>query len=243
MENHYKHLAQIYDEVHPFRQEVGLKVLNWYEKINQGYLLDIGCGTGALLSYLKEEGRIDSINLRGIDVTLEMIEQVQKRGIWAKQVSLTELNLPTHSVGVAVFQESIHHMNVDEVAGRLKKMLLPKGYILVFYQLDWYLTPNLNAFDPLIEYARKNRRGLAPILNILSSKGFEIIEKVVINSLDPYPKHNLELALQTNALSYWARLEDNQKNAIWQKCLPELSKTPRQLNRSLQLVILRNSKN
>lgn len=107
--------------------------VNNYVKIKKnGYLLDIGCGTGLILNHLDT-----SINYYGYDISKKYIEYAQNkyinRGIFKNEIlDETKLkNLPLFDV--ITINGVLHHLNDDEVKNMYElslKALRPGGKLI-----------------------------------------------------------------------------------------------------------------
>ena len=91
----YGELAKYYDliySVKDYRKEAGrIKTLvSKYKKSEGKELLDVACGTGRHLAYLKDE-----FSCMGVDISKQILEVAMKNveGVVFKQADMTELNL------------------------------------------------------------------------------------------------------------------------------------------------------
>jgi len=95
-------------------------------------ILDLGCGDGALLAYLAEQGFHNS---RGVDCSAEQVALARARGVAAEVGSLfDELNGRESSCDAIVAIDVVEHMTKSELAilGRLlAKTLKPGGRLVI----------------------------------------------------------------------------------------------------------------
>lgn len=108
-------------------------------------ILDLGCGTGALLARLQMAGYV---NLTGIDIAPPR----ECGGIRFMEADLDDLHadIPAGSVDLILAVEVLEHVeNMGALLNRLAMMLAPKGRLLV-------TTPNVHSVEARVRYFLKN---------------------------------------------------------------------------------------
>lgn len=105
-------------------------------------VLDIGCGSGRLLTLLERAG----YTARGVDLSPASVLQAQLRGTSAHEGCMTQLTMPTASCDAVVsyhafnyLPHDLHHQALAEQA----RVLRPGGYavLMAFYTPEQRTTP------------------------------------------------------------------------------------------------------
>jgi SAM-dependent methyltransferase len=82
----------------------GVMLTLLHEAGERPYLLDVGCGSGLLLDYLAETGRLDAVRYRGIDLSPAMVDAARVR--WPQHefscIDIVKAPLPEQSVDVVI---------------------------------------------------------------------------------------------------------------------------------------------
>lgn len=95
-----------------------------------GAIVDIGCGVGVLLKYLKET--IPSRDMTGVDISRVAIEQVRGLGFKGVVARLPELPLDSEAYDVALAGEVLEHLRRPEKAvEQFARVLKPSGRLIV----------------------------------------------------------------------------------------------------------------
>ena len=135
----------------PYLTQQLIKHLNPNEN---GFYLDIGCGTGNYTDALQEKG----FKFIGIDPSIEMLQkaQSQNQNIEWKIGSAEKTDLPQHSIDGIIGTLTIHHWtNLARAFSELNYILKPKGKIVIFtstpqqmkgYWLNHYFPKNVRRF-------------------------------------------------------------------------------------------------
>lgn len=137
--------APVYDveELEVYSEESCMAVAEALKDKNYKSLLDIGCGTGHLISLLSKNKKADYV---GLDLSSKMVEEANKKKIkYAKFVEGKADNLPfdKKSFDIVTCSESFHHYIDPNKAMREAYRVLKKGgyYILAdkdVGNLVWY---------------------------------------------------------------------------------------------------------
>jgi len=120
-------------------------ILDEIRALNFESLLDVGCGTGIILSVLEKER--PSAKLAGLDLSEKMLEVARRR--LSENVALVHgdsENLPFEdaSFGIVNCSESFHHYpNPGKVFSEVKRVLKPGGY---FVLCDMYIPAYFRAW-------------------------------------------------------------------------------------------------
>ncbi len=143
VQKEYAHLAQKYDDKWSFYVEATLQeTLRRIELHSGEHLLDIGCGTGALLAAI--EKRYPDIVLAGIDPTQEMLNIADQRLSKKVHIELSwaeRLPFKDEMFDVIVFCSMFHYIREPIVV--LKegiRVLKPTGRVVITDWCDDYIT-------------------------------------------------------------------------------------------------------
>ena len=135
--------APVYDEeeLEVYSEDSCMAVVDALKEINYKSLLDIGCGTGHLISILSKNKKADYI---GLDLSSEMVSVANKKKIkYAKFVEGKADNLPfdKKSFDIVTCSESFHHYIDSDKAMREAYRVLKKGgyYILADKDVGWFV--------------------------------------------------------------------------------------------------------
>ena len=128
-------------------------------------ILEIGCGSGALLSYLERRG---FQHAQGVDISVEQIELARKRGVQAEQAdALTYLEAHRKTFAAIVAVDVLEHLNRDEllrIASMLHAALEPRGRLLVQTANGAGLLPGQVIFGDLTHLTVFTPESLAQLL-------------------------------------------------------------------------------
>lgn len=154
------------------------------EKINmQSYssILDVGCGTGVLLSLIAEQNK--DISLNGIDFSEEMIKQATQ--LLDKKVNLIcgdsdDLPWNDNNFDLIICTSSFHHYPEPyKVLNEMKRVLKPAGRLIIAepcwigiirFLLNLYIKSPFNIEGDYRIYSKKE------MLKICSECGFKVID-------------------------------------------------------------------
>lgn len=97
-------------------------------------VLEIGCGTGALLRALDDEGVLD-FGI-GVDISSGMLNQARKRGRHRSRLRFTavdgpQLDLPDDHVDAVICFLSFRYLDWDPVMAEIRRVLAPGGQLWV----------------------------------------------------------------------------------------------------------------
>ncbi len=132
--NFYQSIAKWYDRIFPFKS-VQLDFIKKHMPTN-GYVLDVGCGTGSLSVALQEEG----YNVTAIDLDEEMLQKarVKSNTVDFRMASMLELDKYFEEEqfdAVYCFGNTlVHLLNLEEIEAALRQkvsLLKPNGWLLL----------------------------------------------------------------------------------------------------------------
>jgi ubiquinone/menaquinone biosynthesis C-methylase UbiE len=93
-------------------------------------ILDVGCGTGALLRYLQKHGYG---RLEGLEVSRRAVEVLGAHGITMHHARLPDLPLPDAQFDVVVASQVLEHViRRRKFLGGLRRILKPSGALMIF---------------------------------------------------------------------------------------------------------------
>lgn len=121
-------------------------------------IMDVGCGTGLMGKTLNDHGYT---NIDGCDISLEMVLQAGKLGIYKQLTADIDINQPINpdwkdiydcSMSVGVFTPG--HV-VPEALNQMIDMTKPGGLIIVSTRIVYYDTTNYQQVSDQLETRRK----------------------------------------------------------------------------------------
>lgn len=114
---------------HIGRREIILEVLKNLPDINKARVLEIGCGNGSVLAFLKQHG----LNAEGGDIFLEGLDFCRKRDSVVPLYQIDILNLPfVNGYDIIGLFDVLEHIEDDEKAIReVGQALKPGGKVLI----------------------------------------------------------------------------------------------------------------
>ena len=136
-------------------------------------ILDVGCGTGALMKELEPYGEV-----YGMDMSEQAIDFCLSRGLCnLKRGDGTRLPYDSNCFDVVLALDVLEHIKDDnEAVSELYRVLKPGGICIVFvptFQILWGVT------DVLSEHFRRYR--LPQVKKLLSNTGFYILRASYYN--------------------------------------------------------------
>ena len=174
----YKELSKYYDLIYSFKdykkESVRIKALVSKYKMSEGKeLLDVACGTGQHLEYLKDE-----FSCMGIDICNEMLEVAMKNvdGVVFKQADMTTLSLGREFDVITCLFSSIGYVktlaNLRRTIRNFSKHLKNGGVVLIepwFSKSTFYPgSPHMTTYDGKdIKIARLNVSELRGSLSVM----------------------------------------------------------------------------
>ncbi len=177
---YYREYRQV-EDVHWWfvgRRRILLQVLDRYLGSNGSHerrILDVGCGTGTMLTYLAAFGRTE-----GVDIDEEAIGYCRERGL--QNVRLGEAaNLPfaDGTFDLVTALDVIEHLEDDVAALReVGRVLRPGGYLLVTVPAHMFLWGDQDEVN-----MHRRRYAAAELRQRLTAGGFGVLRLSYMNAL------------------------------------------------------------
>lgn len=93
-------------------------------------ILDVGCGTGILLRYLKE---YDYENLEGLEISRRAVEVLGQCGITMHHAQLSNLPPLNHQYNTVIASQVLEHIiRRQKFLRSLQRILKPDGTLIIF---------------------------------------------------------------------------------------------------------------
>jgi 2-polyprenyl-3-methyl-5-hydroxy-6-metoxy-1,4-benzoquinol methylase len=93
-------------------------------------ILDVGCGTGTLLRYLKEH---DYINLEGLEISRRAVEVLGRNGITMHHAKLPDIPPLDPQYDVIIASQVLEHIiRRQKFLRSLQRILKPNGILIIF---------------------------------------------------------------------------------------------------------------
>jgi ubiquinone/menaquinone biosynthesis C-methylase UbiE len=131
-------------------------------------IADLGCGSGDILSVLKE-----THNPIGMDFSFHSLLLTKKAasGTPLTNGSLYSLPFRDHSLGVALCLEVVEHLQHDHIALReIYRVLKPGGYLIISVPSNYYFKEYLDLMGHFRHYTRSG------MVRLLEDAGLSVIE-------------------------------------------------------------------
>lgn len=152
------------------------------EYFNKGKLIDIGCGTGEFLNYMKEKG----YDTFGIEPSQTAYEKSRDKGLNVYSCSLSQFSTNNEKFDIINMTNVLEHIpEPAKVIGSCRKMLNKNGIVRIkvpndFNELQLELVKKLNKNEYWIAAPDHiNYFNFKSLINILKFYGFRIINKTV----------------------------------------------------------------
>ena len=149
-------------------------------------ILDIGCGSGRFLHYLKNR---NYANIEGVDIGLQQVSIVKNMGIKAAQISSISSFLTGKSYDMITMIGTIEHLSKSTAWDDLKSIYVALKSNGIFL----FMTPNMAtlsaSFRRYIDFTHEvgfSERSAAQIMTILGYRNIQITGDYI--KLKPHPK-------------------------------------------------------
>ncbi len=159
------------------RRRILLQVLDRYigkDKDGRRRILDVGCGTGTMLTYLASYGKAE-----GVDIDEEAVGYCRERGLF--DVSLGEAaKLPFHdgAFELVTALDVIEHLDDDGAALReIGRVLRPGGHVMVTVPAHRFMWGDQDEVN-----MHKRRYVAAEIRDLLAATGFDVLRVSYLNA-------------------------------------------------------------
>jgi len=151
----YKTFAGVYDFLlFPVLHQIRLKTAKVVSQLNPEQIIDLCCGTGNQLKYLKRKG---FENIEGVDISHSMLRQTRKGGaqINCKHGDATKLNFPDNSFDTALISFALHEKPLETAISIVKeavRITRHGGHLLVVdYAFDSSVSPFVKTMVRIVE--------------------------------------------------------------------------------------------
>lgn len=102
-------------------------LLKTYSPQEKGSVLDVGCGTGAVMEFLLRQG----YQVEGIDINAAALTYCARKGLAVKQGTIDQLPFPDNSFTMVFALDVLEHLSRRDLAlGEVKRVLKPGGLFL-----------------------------------------------------------------------------------------------------------------
>lgn len=128
-------VANLYDFLlYPFLHSTRKKTAKLITQLNPESVLDVCCGTGNQLTYIKST----SINLTGIDLSENMMKKSDRVKCYVQDAR--KIEFPNESYDLALIQLALHEKPLEDqikIIGEMHRVIKPNGYLLIIdYQIS-----------------------------------------------------------------------------------------------------------
>lgn len=172
----FSNQASVYDSTYNGKHANKLykRVVEKANNLNSKNILDVGCGTGTILSQLSKN---ECICLSGIDLSEEMIKIAKQRlsnKIELKVGDSEQLPWGNRTFDAVICTDSFHHYpEPEKVLSEMKRVLKPNGHLIIGD--PWMITPLRQITNLLLKYSNSGDYRIysqAKIGNLLLKSGF-----------------------------------------------------------------------
>jgi 2-polyprenyl-3-methyl-5-hydroxy-6-metoxy-1,4-benzoquinol methylase len=158
-------------------REICFHVLDRTLKRKHGLnILDIGCGTGYNLTYLKKYGAVE-----GIDLNEHAVNICRKKGFQCSAGSMTDMDLPAGRFDLVTFFDVLNQVSTQrmpDVLGKVRKGLKTGGYLMLKEPALRIAGGRHDLYVGIRErFDKKNMRSM------LSEAGFDIVYMTYLNTI------------------------------------------------------------
>jgi len=155
------------------------------ENINNGKLIDLGCGPGQTTKYLWDCGLTNSIGIDIAPVMVNVAKQLNPQ-LQFETASMLQLPYPDSTFGSAIAFYSIVHFNTEQIPAafnEIRRILKYNGQLLFSFHVgnDVVHLNHLLGHEVDIDF---HFFDTAAIIHLLQASGFEVIDAV---ERQPYP--------------------------------------------------------
>lgn len=159
-------------------------IINTLSILQFSNVLDVGCGTGEILSAIRK--LYPTVSLQGIDISQEMLKQAENKKIDNVKLYLGDAeHLPFEKAkfDVLICTDSFHHYpNPQRTIAEFYRVLQNNGYLLLAdFWKPFPIRQLMNIFIPFSNEGDVKIYSRSEILNFLKHSGFQDIRYQKIN--------------------------------------------------------------
>lgn len=159
-------------------------VINTLSALQFSNVLDVGCGTGEILSAIRK--LYPTASLHGIDISQEMLKQTERKGIDNVKLYLGDAeHLPFENArfNVLICTDSFHHYpNPQQVIDEFYRVLQNGGYLLLAdFWKPFPIRQLMNVFIPFSNEGDVKIYSQSEIVKFLKHGSFQDIQYQKIN--------------------------------------------------------------
>jgi len=170
-------------DIESMHKHYSVKVLPYLKKFNKEIkILELGCGAGYLLDYLKLNG---FTNLCGIDISAEQLELAREKKLNVFEYDVTEFLQQNNKQWDVIFAfDFIEHFTKDELlkmTSLINKSLAEDGILFIRTPNGEGLFPNGIIYGDLTHQTIFNSNSLAQLLSVSGFSSFIFFENAPVN--------------------------------------------------------------
>lgn len=159
-------------------------IINTLSTLQFSNVLDVGCGTGEILSAIRK--LYPTISLQGIDISQEMLKQAENKKIDNVKLYLGDaehLSFENDKFDVLICTDSFHHYpNPKKAIEEFYRVLKKNGYLLLAdFVKPFPVRQLMNIFVPFSNEGDVKIYSQSEILSFLKYGGFQDIQYQKIN--------------------------------------------------------------
>lgn len=159
-------------------------IINTLSTLQFSNVLDVGCGTGEILSAIRK--LYPTISLQGIDISQEMLKQAENKNIDNVKLYLGDaehLSFENDKFDVLICTDSFHHYpNPKKAIEEFYRVLKKNGYLLLAdFVKPFPVRQLMNIFIPFSNEGDVKIYSQSEILSFLKYGGFQDIQYQKIN--------------------------------------------------------------
>lgn len=151
----YKTFAGVYDIfLYPALHQIRLKTAEVISRLKPEQIIDLCCGTGNQLKYLKRRG---FENIEGVDISHSMLKQTRKGGaqINCSHGDATKLNFTDNNFDAALISFALHEKpkeTAESIVKEAVRITRQGGYLFVVdYAFDSSVAPFIKSMVRIVE--------------------------------------------------------------------------------------------
>lgn len=188
------------------RQFLSLILDKYSSSVNRLKVLDVGCGTGAVMQFLIKK----NFETHGIDPSEEALKYCAFKGLSVKKSSAEEIDFPENSFDIVFALDVLEHLENPELAvEEIRRVLKKNGvFIMTVPAHQWLWSYHDEALHHQKRYNKKD------IINLLDKK-FEIVKISWIHGF---------ILLPAIILRFFKRFQKNKDNGSDVKPVSYISK-------------------